>query len=555
MKIDKITAKVRPRKSWEAIDLGVALVQQHAKALYSIWLIITLPAFLLLCLLQAYYGWYALFLFWWLKPLWERPMLHYLSRHLFDERLTVLDCVKAFFSLAKKQAFTSLIWRRLSPTRSLDLPVVQLENLAGSKRSSRLRTIHSIGSSSAMWITLFFCHLEAIIFAACMALLFLLIPAVYLEKIDFLSLFIGDNISLIYVMAFNFLVYLGMTLVAPFYTACGFSLYLNHRTLLEAWDIELTFKRLMKRLSTSSLAASLRLLSLLALIGISTLQTPLVIAQEPQSDRSTQLSQESVAEKNSDLNTASNSVNNGHVKTITKESVTKAINQIKNGESFKQTKTVNYLEYLGESDSAREDDIATDYSGYELIGKLFSMVVRFGLWFLLALVVIFLIVKYRHIISGVQPSKQSITKKPSRLFGLDVTQASLPSQHWLVAEELINAGNIRSAVSLLYRATLVWVIENKSITIKPSFTELECLAAIAKLKKNTVENSGEALSIELNQFQLITQLTYVWRETAYAHKDTPKQQLIDICHLWPKTFTKPAVTKSASTSLNTSASL
>jgi len=38
----------------------------------------------------------------------------------------------------------------------------------------------------------------------------------------------------------------------PIYVACGFSLYLNRRTVLEAWDLELVFRRLRQRLSSAA---------------------------------------------------------------------------------------------------------------------------------------------------------------------------------------------------------------------------------------------------------------------------------------------------------------
>ena len=38
----------------------------------------------------------------------------------------------------------------------------------------------------------------------------------------------------------------------PIYVACGFSLYLNRRTVLEAWDIELVFRRMRQRLISAS---------------------------------------------------------------------------------------------------------------------------------------------------------------------------------------------------------------------------------------------------------------------------------------------------------------
>src|SRR5690606_22912206 len=38
----------------------------------------------------------------------------------------------------------------------------------------------------------------------------------------------------------------------PIYVACGFTLYLNRRTALEAWDIELVLRRLRQRLIGSA---------------------------------------------------------------------------------------------------------------------------------------------------------------------------------------------------------------------------------------------------------------------------------------------------------------
>jgi hypothetical protein len=46
----------------------------------------------------------------------------------------------------------------------------------------------------------------------------------------------------------------------PIYVACGFSLYLNRRTVLEAWDIELVFRQLRKRLNGASVALLLTIM-------------------------------------------------------------------------------------------------------------------------------------------------------------------------------------------------------------------------------------------------------------------------------------------------------
>jgi hypothetical protein len=43
-----------------------------------------------------------------------------------------------------------------------------------------------------------------------------------------------------------------IAIVEPFYVAAGFALYLNRRTLLEGWDLELAFRRLAARLGDAA---------------------------------------------------------------------------------------------------------------------------------------------------------------------------------------------------------------------------------------------------------------------------------------------------------------
>ena len=300
MDLEKVTAKIRPRKQWEAIDLGVALAQRNLISLYKIWFIVTLPVFLIAALALHQYGMWVVVGFWWLLPLWERPLLHFLSRDLFGERLSVKQCVRAFFSLAKIQWFASLTWRRLSFTRSLDLPVIQLEGLKGSVRSNRLKVIHSIGSGAAVWLTFLFFLTEFALMFATIVLAYLLLPAPMTEGLDFFEWINFELESPVTVFSMNFLFYLAMSFVAPFYIACGFSSYLNQRTQLEAWDIELSFKRLAKRLQELNEHASVRLGSLLfgsllsALLLAASTYAPIASAEqnEPQAKSATVSSEE-----------------------------------------------------------------------------------------------------------------------------------------------------------------------------------------------------------------------------------------------------------------------
>ena len=47
-----------------------------------------------------------------------------------------------------------------------------------------------------------------------------------------------------------------MLLLEPFYVAAGFGLYLNRRTLLEGWDIEVALRRIAERHAAAAVIAA-----------------------------------------------------------------------------------------------------------------------------------------------------------------------------------------------------------------------------------------------------------------------------------------------------------
>ena len=48
MKIEDLTVALRPRTAWEAVELGTTLVRRYAGAVWKPWLLVSLPAFVLL---------------------------------------------------------------------------------------------------------------------------------------------------------------------------------------------------------------------------------------------------------------------------------------------------------------------------------------------------------------------------------------------------------------------------------------------------------------------------------------------------------------------------
>jgi hypothetical protein len=525
MDLEKVTAKIRPRKGWEAIDLGISLVQLHAKVLYKIWFLVCLPLFLIISLTLYSSPEWAAFVMWWLKPILERPMLHFLSRELFGESLSVKQCVKSFFSLAKIQWFASLTWRRLSFTRSLDLPLIQLEGLSGTKRSTRLKTLHSGDSGSAVWLTIVFVMVEMITYLSILALIYLLVPSVYLEKLELFEWFSGNNEHLLMSHLLNIIALIGMSLVAPFYIACGFALYLNQRTHLEAWDIELSFKRLAARLKEKSENITIRLatITIAALLLFSFSFVPANLRAE---DVDQQITIESVEQ---DIRTKLDQLAKKEPAIIEKEGLThqqvkKLITEIKQGEDFHQKEKKETNQYRGSDGDSwfdSDDDPSSISPVWLTFAQIMALLVEFALWIFVAVLVVFLVTKYKHLLGNTSFTKKVKKTRPKKLFGLDLSTDSLPERPWEVAQKLVEQEKFRQALSLLYRASLIWYIDNKNVLIKEGYTELECLNQIVK----KVDSASQGY---------IKKLTNTWRGLAYAHLPPEKSLLLGLCADWPK---------------------
>lgn len=173
------------------------------------------------------------------------------------------DSFKALPKLLKPQLLASLTWRRLSVTRSFDLPVLQLENLSGPARQQRLVTLGRNYTRAPTWLTIIGLHIEMALWISLLALLYLFIPAQLQTDWSWAKLLQISQSQWLWAEHLSNLLYVLVLIIwEPIYVACGFTLYLNRRTELEAWDIELALRNLAKRL-TSSLGVFLCALLLL----------------------------------------------------------------------------------------------------------------------------------------------------------------------------------------------------------------------------------------------------------------------------------------------------
>ncbi|HED35357.1 MAG TPA: hypothetical protein ENJ08_14270 [Gammaproteobacteria bacterium] len=252
MQLDKIIIALRERNSWEAMDLGVKLMGVLWPVILFPWLIIFSITLSLAVFVQYLsHSYLALVLMWWTKPIYESMLLYILSRSVFGEYPTTSDVYSSAGSWLKTGLRTWLFFWRFSPSRSFNMPVHLLEGLKGHGRSKRLLSLHRVTSLNSASVTIVGLLFEVVLAGTLLLSIFYIYPDVVG---DYFRSGTGNSLAQQAADEFSWFILLtvvyGLTLfvLEPFYVAAGFMLYLNRRTQLEGWDIELDFRKLVQRI-------------------------------------------------------------------------------------------------------------------------------------------------------------------------------------------------------------------------------------------------------------------------------------------------------------------
>lgn len=486
MKLDDITVQIRPRSPWEAMDLGVRIYQQYWKAIYLPWFALVLPIFILLNTVFFEAMWVASVLLWWLKPLYDRLVLHILGRSLFGEIPDTRASLRALPGAMKNGLLLQLTLFRLDPSRSFRLPVMQLEGLKGKQRSERMRVLHARGSTPAFWLTITGLHIELAINFALFALIYLLMPQDI--GLGVLSPFFEDIPPWWADLMSNFLYLISLSLIEPIYVAAGFMLYLNRRTELEGWDIELIFRRLAQRLKTLAQGGVAALL----LIGLIATPQP-IMAEEPQKPLPVTESARIIEEVLSDPDFGSTRIE-------------------------EQWRFSDFDWDFDDEEEEEEDSWLSSLSFAGLAGIIKSLIILGVLG-----AIAYLLHRYRDAISDAATRSRKEPSAPDIVMGLDIRPESLPEDIPAEARRLWAAGEHRQALSLLYRAVLSRLVNHYDLEILEGDTEADILrSAQPRL-------AGEGL-------EFLGQLTTAWQLIAYAHRQPPNERFESLTSTWPQVF-------------------
>ncbi|MCI3946904.1 hypothetical protein K0038_03980 [Pseudomonas syringae] len=523
MRLTESNVAIRPRSPWEAIDLGVLLAGRHRRLLMSSWAIITLPFFGLLSVLLWDYPTAVIFLFWWLKPAFERLPLLILSQSLFGATPTLRQALKAWPATLKDQLLPSLLWRRLSLSRSFQLPVQQLEHLAGNERAMRIGLLSQKDLRAARLLTIVGAHLEYALWIGLLILLYALIPQqieidwhwVNLLEIENQWLWIDHLTNLFYALALVFW--------EPIYVACGFTLYLNRRTVLEAWDIELVFRRLRQRLIGSAYVVLIG-------VGLVLSTAPAPALADPQS-YSCPLPETTAAEPIAP-GTGPDTPRLTR-QPLNSDAARREIHSILEQPPFKNIRTETGWRFPEKEkkqatvrDKHDEGWLRTWLNRLLQAASKLASLIEVLLWGVVIGLAGLLIWHYRDWLKTFARRETSPTKKaspaPEQLFGLQVSAESLPDDVAGRAEQLWNS-QPREALGLLYRALLSRLLSDYRLPLKSADTEGQVLARITLLNQPLLTEFSHDLTVH-------------WQNLAYGHRLPPDHARQQLCDGWRRLF-------------------
>ncbi len=543
--LEKIAVNLRHRNAYEAIDLGFAMMMAWRRDVMPTWASIYLAVALLINLLCFAKPILAAFIMWWLKPAFDRVILHILAGATFGATPSLRQTWRALPILWwNNSLFAALTHRRLDFARSFNLPVTQLERQFGKPASQRRAVLGREGRSAAFWLMIISLHFE-----------FVIALSIYM----FVSLFDPGTIGTVNPFAWiwnepsNFRQYIANTVgtltmifLEPFYVAGGFALYLHTRTLLEGWDIEQAFRHMnlrvlsltkrhpessretastITRRNSAHTSIAAKASSMLVFAVLSGFLLNDIRAEPPSDDRC--YAPTISAEKSDTAGDApATDTTKADAPATPDTGAKKMAEDILDDPIFGETRDTWRIEYIGPtSDEKKRKPMKFEW--LELFAKFLSYALRALAWIAgglaVAALLYFLIKQLRGRDWQLFASRR---KAPDMLFGLDVRPESLPDDVADAARAALANGDVRGALSLLYRGALIWLIQDGKIDIARGDTEGVCVTHVARQYGGRTAAKPEYFST----------LVRTWQRAAYAHAPVPTETIEGLINHWSMHF-------------------
>lgn len=497
MRLEQLTVQLRARSSWEAMELGMALVRRHAAAIWKPWLLVTLPV---LVLLNAA-GWaldligLAGVLMWWLKPVFDRIPLYVASRAVFGAVPGVRETVRAQANWGWRPMLHYLTWRRFSPVRPLYLPVDLLEGVQGARLRERRRVLGGAVYGNAALLTLICLHFEGALFLGGIAGILMFTPLDLLpETLRTTWTLIAEQSPAWVKIGLNAMAWMALSVIEPFFVGAGFGLYLNRRTQLEAWDVEIVFRKLRARLARG--LSTLVVVS--ALLGTA-MAEPARAQDGPEAPE---------AHAPADADDPPKSPTLPEVfgdQRVDDRGFRRASGQAYRDPLLNRTLVQKRWERI-DPDAARPERSTSRPEWLAGVLAMLAFLAEWGLWILAGLLLLGLLLAARYWWpwmrgrgDGAATFDAATTREPV------AAPEALPDDVAGVARRLWREARARDALALVYRAGVQAMERRVQVALPPGATEAECL----RLSRRMAQAEDR---------QLFTRIVRVWQYAAYAQR-------------------------------------
>ncbi len=506
MNLENVTVELRPRSEWEAVELGARMIRRDARSIYRTWFMLTLPAILVVAAITWYTSWgaLALFIYWWLEPVTDGPILRIISRHLFGEEPDARSALRATFRTAWQNKLYLFTPYRLHFARSAMLSITQLEGLTGSRRRARSKTIGSRIFSHGTGVTAAYQHLFLSLYAGAILFVYMFMPESFRAEhgADWLERFYSPATPTTELINL-FLFYVAQSLLHPWFVGAGFGLYINCRTQLEAWDIEVAFRRMVQR----------RAMATLLLLGLC---TAMFVVPE------------SALAQEEEVTTEEDPGFSGYWQ---EDEVDAAVERIYLADELDTRETVTeHRRILTVDDS--DDMELPQFDGlgrfFSVMADFLSVVIEFAIWLVVALLLLMIYLtreQWLPYLSSVAAPSRGRPRVVLSDGALD--PESLPDDIPSEVLALWRNGNKRDALSLLYRGSVYAAVVRYDIRLPDSATEQACLREV----RRHADDDGQ---------RFFRRIVTAWMLCAYASRLVDESALESLASEWPRHFGGPA---------------
>ena len=515
MRIDRLGVALRARTAWEAVDLGIALARHHARAWVGPWLLCAG----LLCALLLGLGhllgwlWLAPLMLWWLKPALDRIPLFVLSRAVFGHEPTRAEVYRAAWRWGWGPTLPRLLWLRFDPFRALSLPSDLLEGLPRAERGQRRALLRREGAAQAAGLWLLLPWFELVLVASVWAFVGLMIPLEWWEARggDWMGA-MGSDATPWLDLVLNAVGCVGVLVIEPFFVAAGFGLYLSRRVHLEAWDLELGFKRMAARAVAAGRGAAGVLVLLLAVLAMP-------IAAEAKEKTAKPL----------DLPERATRLPDGFADEGQTDRLEAALREAREDASLGGTETVQRWRTKDLLSRHLDEEQAQPLIHWReklgaLASRLVGMAAELLLWTLALAVLAYVLWRYRDWLPWRRDrAPAGHAPPPLRHRGLAPEDVAAAPELLRLARAAWTRGEAREAFACLYRAGWREVSARRPRPLPPGTTEGELLRAARALAHAP---AGEH----------VRRLVHAWRAVAYAGARPDVAAFESLIAAWPDAF-------------------